>query len=104
MTEMTIYLSARDRLAETKQQGQVAVNVMVPFKLARGLNTLPGGCNLDEHTVLGNTLVGVELDELHGFGLGSLLVEGQARIDLGRDTARYDLEDLGAERYELRTN
>ena len=35
-------LSASDGLAEAEQKRQVAVNAIITFELARGLNTLPG--------------------------------------------------------------
>lgn len=58
------------------------------------LNTLPGGGDLDEDAVLGDTGILVETDDLLGLGDGSLLVKGETGIDLGRDTTGDDLQDL----------
>lgn len=90
------YLCTCNCLAETKEQGQVAVNAFIALQFAGSLDTLPGGGNLDEDTLLVDTLGLVELDELLGLGLGGLLVKGQAGINLGRDAARYNFEDLCA--------
>lgn len=101
--EMT-YLCACNGLTETEEESQVAVNALVALKLAGSLDTLPGRRDLDEHTVLGDALGRVELNELLGLGLGGLFVKGQAGIDLGGDTAGHDLENLGSKRDELRKN
>lgn len=58
------------------------------------LDTLPGGGDLDEDALLGDTGILVETDDLLGLGDGGLLVEGETGIDLGRDTAGDDLQDL----------
>jgi hypothetical protein len=80
-----------------------------------GLDTLPGGGDLDQNTVLGDALLLVELrksamsrrlfirsgsaylDDVKGLVDGSLGVEGETSIDLGGDLAGNDLEDLLAE-------
>lgn len=46
----------------------------------------------------------VESDELLGLGLGALLIEGQAGVDFGRDTAGDDGQDLLTELNELDNN
>lgn len=61
------------------------------------LDTLPGGGNLDEDALLGDAGILVETDDLLGLGDGGLLVEGETGIDLGRDTAGNDLQDLDTE-------
>jgi hypothetical protein len=62
-----------------------------------GLDTLPGGGDLDKDTVLGDALLLVELDDVKGLVDGSLGVEGPTSIDLSGDLAGDDLEDLLAE-------
>ena len=64
------------------------------LEVTGSLDTLPGGADLDQDTVTGDTGLLVETDDLAGLGLGSLLVEGEAGVDLGGDTARDNLEDL----------
>lgn len=77
------------------------MNVVVPLEFPGGLDTLPSRSDLDEDTVLVNTEGLVEGEELLGLGLGGLLVEGKAGIDLSGDTARNDFENLLAELDEL---
>jgi hypothetical protein len=62
-----------------------------------GLDTLPGGGDLDKNTVLGDALLLVELDDVKGLVDGSLGVEGEPGINLSGDLAGDDLEDLLAE-------
>jgi len=90
-------LGASDGLAETEEEGQVAVDAVVALELAGGLDTFPGGGDLDENAVLGDTDGLVELDELLSLGFGSLLVERELGVDLGGDTSRDNGEDLLAE-------
>ena len=94
-------LCARDGLGEAEEKGEVAVDAVIALELAGSLDTLPGGRNLDEDALLLDADGVVERDELLGLGLGRLLVVREARIDLGRDTAGDDLEDLLAEFDEL---
>jgi hypothetical protein len=94
-------LGARDGLAEAEEEREVAVDALL-LELARGLDTLPGARDLDQDALLLDTLRLVERDELLRLRLRLLLVEGQARVDLGRDAAGDDLEDLRAEVNELR--
>jgi hypothetical protein len=67
------------------------------LKDVSGLDTLPGGGDLDEDTVLGDAVVGVQLDDGEGLVNGGLGVEGQLGVNLGGDLAGNDLEDLLAE-------
>ena len=73
------------------------MNAVIALQLAGGLDTLPGGGDLDEDTVLLDTDGLVESNELLGLRLGRLLVEGQLGVDLGGDTTGDDREDLLAE-------
>ena len=77
------------------------MDAVVALELAGGLDTLPGGGNLNKNTVLLDADGLVEGNELLGLGLGALLVEGQAGVDLGRDTAGDDSKNLLAEFDEL---
>lgn len=54
-------LSTGDGLDEGEHQGEVAVDAMLGLKFARGLDTLPGGRNLDEDAVLGDADFLIEL-------------------------------------------
>lgn len=99
--ERNARLSAGNSLAEAEEKGKVAVNAVVTLELARSLNALPGGGDLDQYTLALDADRLVEGDELFGLLLRALLVEGQAGVDLGRDTAGNDLEDLLAELDEL---
>ena len=94
-------LCASNGLAEAEEEGQVAMNAVIALQLAGGLDTLPGGGDLDEDTVLLDTDGLVESNELLGLRLGRLLVEGQTGVDLCRDTTWDDLENLLAELDEL---
>ena len=77
------------------------MDAVVALELARSLDTLPGRGDLDEDALLLDADGFVEGDELLSLGLGRLLVEGQTGVDLGRDTAGDDLQNLRAELNEL---
>jgi hypothetical protein len=89
--------STGNSLSEAKEKSEIAVYALVTLELARGLDTLPSRCDLDEHTFTLNANRLVERDEFPGLGLGSLLVKGEAGIYFGRDTARDDGKDLSTE-------
>ena len=54
-------LSTGDGLDGGEHQGQVAVDLVLVLEDVGGLDTLPGGGDLDEDTVLGDALGFVEL-------------------------------------------
>jgi hypothetical protein len=87
-------LGTGDGLTESEQEGQVAVNVVVPLQLSGGLDTLPGRGDLDQDPLPVDTLGLVESDELLGLVDGGLLVKRESGVDLGGDSAGNDLEDL----------
>lgn len=89
-------LGSSNGLNEREEQGKVDVNAVLSFELAGGLDTLVSGGNLDEDTVLADSLLLVELDNLESLSNGALLVKGESGIDLGRDTSGDNLENLGA--------
>lgn len=70
---------------------------MVPLEDLGSLDTLEGRGDLDEDTLLANALLLVELNEVKGLVDRGLGVEGEASIDLGRNLAGDDLENLLAE-------
>ena len=94
-------LRTRNGLREAEEEGEVTVDAVVALELAGGLDTLPGRGDLDEDALLLDPDRLVERNELLGLGLRRLLVVGEAGVDLGRDTAGDDLEDLLAEFDEL---
>ena len=94
-------LSASNGLREAEKKGEVAVDAVVTLELARSLDTLPGGRDLDEDALLLDTNGLVEGNELLRLRLGRLLVVGETGVDLSRDTAGDDLQDLLAELDEL---
>ena len=76
------------------------MNVVLRLELAGGLDTLPGGSDLDEDTLALDAEGLVEGDKVLGLLNGGLLVERETGVDLSRDTAGDDLEDLGTESNE----
>ena len=89
---------------------------MLALELVGGLDTLPGGSELDENAGLVNTGLLVELvlllvccvsiareavstyvNDAEGLLDGDLLVEGEAGVDLSGDLAGDDLQDLSTE-------
>lgn len=56
-------LSGSDGLDQREHQGQVAVDAVLGLEDVGGLDTLVGGSNLDEDTVLADTVLLVELKE-----------------------------------------
>jgi len=69
--EESIGLSGADGLWEREHEGQVAVDIVILLEDTGGLDTLPGGSDLDQNTVLGDTDGLVEL--LREFGQLRLL-------------------------------
>lgn len=84
----------RSYLAEREEKGEVAVDTLNSLEVLGSLDTLPSGGDLDENALLGDAGILVKTDDLLGLGDGGLLVEGETGIDLGRDTAGDDLQDL----------
>ena len=95
--EGDVGLGTGDSLVETKEERQVAVDVVLRLELTGGLDAFPGGGNLDEDTLALDTERLVEGDEVLGLLDGGLLVVRQTGVDLGRDTAGDDLENLDTE-------
>ena len=60
-------------------------------------DALPGRGDLDQDPLAVDSLGLVEVDQVMGLADGRLGVEGEPGIDLGRDPAGDDLEDLLAE-------
>lgn len=89
-------LGGSNSLGKAEEEGEVAVDTLLLEDLG-GLDTLPGGGDLDEDTVLVNANVLVELDEVASLGEGALSVERVLGVYLGRDTAGDNGEDLLAE-------
>jgi hypothetical protein len=64
--ERDLCLCARDGLAKPKEQGKVAVDVVLLLELARRLDPLPRRGNLDEDPVLADPDRLVELNQVAG--------------------------------------
>lgn len=75
-------LGAGNSLSKAKEESEVAVDPIVALELAGSLDALPCRCNLNQHTLLLNPNGFIESNELLGLGLGGLLVERQAGVDL----------------------
>lgn len=109
-------LGSGDGLGQGEHEGQVAVDAVLALELVGGLDTLPGGSELDENAGLVNTGLLVELvlllvccvsiareavstyvNDAEGLLDGDLLVEGEAGVDLSGDLAGDDLQDLSTE-------
>lgn len=56
-------LGGGDGLDQGEEEGQVAVDAVLGLQDVGGLDTLPGRGHLDEDTVLGDAVVGVQLKE-----------------------------------------
>jgi hypothetical protein len=61
-------LSSSNGLDEREHEGQVAVDAVLRLQDVSGLDTLPGGGDLDENAVLGDTSLLVQLFKLALFG------------------------------------
>lgn len=95
------------------------MDTVVPLEFPSGLDTLPGGGDLDKNTLLLDANGLVQGDQLLGLSgmrgypsnnerkpftylrLGSLLIEGKASVNFSGNTARDKGEDLLAELDEL---
>ena len=89
-------LGAGDGLGEAEEQRQVAVDAFL-LELLGGADALPGGGDLDEDALAVDAVGLIKADQPAGLLDGALGVEREPGIDLGRDAARDDLEDLLAE-------
>lgn len=78
------------------------MDLLVLLKVLGSLDTLPGGSDLDENALAVNAEGLVEGNELLGLLDGALGVEGEAGVDLSRDTARDELKNGLAELNELK--
>jgi hypothetical protein len=56
-------LGGGNGLDQGEEEGQVAVDAVLGLQDVGGLDTLPGRGDLDEDTVLGDAVVGVQLEE-----------------------------------------
>lgn len=61
-------LSARYSLTKPEEESQVAVNLLVTFKLSSSLNTLPCRSDLDEDSFLRDTERLIEIDQMLSLG------------------------------------
>ena len=89
-------LGAGDRLGEAEEQRHVAVDALVLEPLGRA-NALPGRGDLDQDPLAIDAVGLVEADQPARLVDRRLSVEGEPGVDLGRDAAGDDLEDLLAE-------
>ena len=64
--ESNTSLGTSNSLAETEQEGEVAVDLVVTLEFTGSLDTLPGGGDLDQDAFLGDSDGLVELDQLFG--------------------------------------
>ena len=67
------------------------------LELLGGADAFPGAGDLDQDPLAVDAGLLVQADQPAGLGDGRLGVEAEAGVDLGRDAARDDLEDLAAE-------
>jgi hypothetical protein len=76
-------LGASHSLAETEQESKVAVDLVVALEFTSGLDTLPGGSNLDENAILGDADGLVELDQVPGLYRGTSRVKSAPEREIG---------------------
>lgn len=62
--EGDLCLGAGDGLAETEEEGEVAVDLMFALELSGGLDTLPGGRDLDENSLFWDADGLIEIDQV----------------------------------------
>ena len=68
-------LRAGNSLTKAKEESEVAVDAIIALEFPSSLDTLPGGSDLDQDTILLDANALVQRDELLGLGLGGFLVE-----------------------------
>ncbi len=83
-------------LREAEEQRHVRAHALLLERLGRA-DALPGRGELDEHALLADALLRVERDDAARARQRARRVEAEARVDLGRDVARHELQDLAAE-------
>lgn len=87
--------SSGNSLNERKEKSQVNVDSVLGFKLTSSLNTFIGRSNLNKDTFLRNPLLLIKIDNFESLFNGTFLVERKTGINLSRNTARDDFENLG---------
>src|SRR3989442_934088 len=92
-------VGAGRRLREGEEQRHVAMDALALEPL-RGADPLPGAGELDKHPLAPYSGFLVERGQPPRLFDGLLGVEGQPRVDLGRDAAGDVLQDLAAELHE----
>jgi len=90
-------LGGGDGLLEREHEGQVGVDSVLGLELTGGLDTLPGGGDLDEDTLLVDSDGLVEIDDVESLVDGGLLVEGETGINFGGDLSRDNGENFLSE-------
>ena len=86
-------VGAGSRLAESEQQGQVAVDAL-PLQLFGGADALPGGGGLDQDALAADAGLFIHTDQLARPLHGGVAVERQAGVHLGGNPSRHDGEYL----------
>jgi len=76
-------LSASNSLAETEQEGEVAVDLIITLKFTSSLDTLPGGGDLDENAFLGDADRIIEPDQVLGLHRGTFHVKSWPEREIG---------------------
>ena len=76
---------ASNRLAETEEKRQVAMNAVVPFEFTRSLDTLPRRCDLDEDTLLLDTNGFVKGNKLLRLDVMRTIISTLAELRVSRD-------------------
>lgn len=72
------------------------MNSKLRFQHLSGLDPLPGRSDFNQDTLLGNPSVFIQFNNSLSAFDGSFLVKRQARIHLGRNSARNQFQNLGS--------
>ncbi len=79
--------------SKLKDERGVTVNTPLLQRFSRS-DPFPGRSDFDQHPIGANAGLGIEFDEFLGLGDGGVCIEGESRVHLRTDHARYQSIDL----------
>ncbi len=89
-------VGAGNGLGQREEQGEIAVNAFF-FANLGSASAFPGGSDLDQDTVAGDSRLLVQTDQVAGFFHRRLDIEGKTGVDFRGNPAGHDIEDLRTE-------
>ena len=84
-------LGTSNSLAETEQEGEIAVDLVITLEFTGSLDTLPAGSDLDQNAFLGDPNRLVELDQVLGLYRGTPHIKTSSKREIGVNRRTFAL-------------